>query len=187
MKLSSINISQICDEDYNNLSSYRKQKTDSLKQKNDKLCSVAAGVLINRALRDYDLEEKNIEYAFGEHGKPYFKDYPEIHFNISHSGDMCICVFSNHEIGCDIQKVQDFNEDLLKRFFAKAEQDYINSKKDKSRAFCKLWTMKESYIKATGRGLSAGLNSFCVFDIKDYSFIQYFDNDYSISICENIG
>ncbi len=38
---------------------------------------------------------KTMQYGYGIHGKPFFKDFPEIYFNISHSKEHAITVFSN--------------------------------------------------------------------------------------------
>ena len=45
-------------------------------------------------------------------------------------------------------------------FFNSPEAEYIAASQDKNRAFFKLWTLKESYMKMTGRGMSIPLDSF---------------------------
>ena len=39
----------------------------------------------------------------GENGKPYLHGYPEIHFNISHSGAYAVCALAGIPVGIDIQ------------------------------------------------------------------------------------
>ena len=51
------------------------------------------------------------------------------------------------------------------RFFTKDEIDYISDGlecSDEDVRFYKIWTMKEAYIKMTGKGLSTRLDSFSV-------------------------
>lgn len=187
MELYSININEITEKDYEMLSAFRKQRADKCKLNNDRLRSVAAGVLLNRGLKKYNLSERDMNYSQNSYGKPYFTEYPKINFSISHSCDMCIVCFSDREIGCDIEKIETADMKIADRFFEKAEKDFITNSKDINSAFYKIWTLKESYIKAVGKGLSMPLNSFSVFDVSNYSFKQYFENGYSISVCERIN
>lgn len=90
-----------------------------------------------------------------EHGKPYFPDYAGIHFNISHAADMAVCVVAQSELGVDIEAARTVREALLRRVLTEAERDWFMHSQDKEEAFIRLWTLKESYVKATGEGLGA--------------------------------
>lgn len=64
------------------------------------------------------------------------------------------------EIGADIEKISDKRspertEAIAERYFSVEEQSLIRSSDDPVGCFYALWTRKESYIKLTGRGLSA--------------------------------
>ena len=64
------------------------------------------------------------------------------------------------EIGADIEKISDKRspertEAIAGRYFSCEEQALIRSSDDPVGCFYALWTRKESYIKLTGRGLSA--------------------------------
>lgn len=41
----------------------------------------------------------------GQHGKPYLRDYPGIHFNISHCEGLVACAFSDTETGVDVERI----------------------------------------------------------------------------------
>ena len=86
-------------------------------------------------------------------GKPVLKNFPNIHFNLSHSEDIALCAISNTPVGIDVEYLDKNIEylNISKRFFSPAE--IINNKLD----FFKLWTQKEAYLKSQGKGLSAGL------------------------------
>ncbi|MCD7736265.1 MAG: 4'-phosphopantetheinyl transferase superfamily protein, partial [Lachnospiraceae bacterium] len=102
----------------------------------------------------------------GEHGKPFFPDFPEIHFSLSHSGEMAMAVFADTEIGCDIELKKQANEKLARRFFCPEEYAWMARAKDepeRKERFYRLWTLKESFLKATGWGLRLPLDSFCFF------------------------
>jgi len=90
-----------------------------------------------------------------------------IHFNISHSGNCVVCAVDEKAVGVDIEVIKPIDFNIAERFFSKAEYlTLINQPKEmQMKYFYMIWTLKESYIKADGRGLSLPLNSFSI-DIK---------------------
>lgn len=177
---------QIC-----TVSLYRRTVIDSYKQKDDKVRSLAATLLLDELLREYGLFERDMEYSIGEHKKPYFKN-SDIFFNLSHSGEYVAAAVSEKEIGIDIEKVHTVNHNITKRFFTKKEAGYIKNNDD----FFKLWVQKESFIKAIGKGLTCPLNSFeiinsdnesfVLFNNKKYSFTVNSIDDYKIAVCTEV-
>lgn len=101
-------------------------------------------------------------FLFTEHKKPYVSGFPNFHFNISHSGDWVVFLFSSSPCGIDIEKIKpDFDfEGMMPSVFHPREIDWINGQPDRNRAFFKLWTMKESLLKAQGTGLIDDLNQW---------------------------
>lgn len=81
-------------------------------------------------------------------------------FNVSHAGDYVVGVLSDCEVGCDIEKNSKAPLEVAERYFYSTELEYIRSADDKNRAFFTLWTLKESYMKMTGKGMSLALDSF---------------------------
>lgn len=185
------------------VSPYRRQKIDSLRHEKDKMRSLGAAVSLNRALREYGLQEKTMRYDLGEHGKPCFRDYPELFFSISHSGEYAVCSIGSGEIGNDIEQVRSGKERVAERFFAPEELAWIrkaDSVKERDERIFRIWTMKESFLKVTGLGMSLPLQSFafCVeengqillrqsFDEKTYFLKEYLIKEeacgYKISVC----
>ncbi|GAB2045687.1 hypothetical protein AGATL06_21850 [Agathobaculum sp. TL06] len=102
--------------------------------------------------------------SIAEGGKPYLVSEPGIHFSLSHSGDWAVCAISDHPVGVDIEWCDPNRRDIASRFFHKEEIRYLNSLPPYARtdAFYSLWTLKESFVKSTGRGLDLPLRSFCV-------------------------
>ena len=140
------------------LSEHRIKKAMKYKNEKDKRLSIIAGILIDRALIKYGLSEKNMQYSANEFGKPYFSNAEKLHFSISHSGNYSMIVMSNEEIGCDIQQITEIKSSIADRFFCNDEIRYIKSTAD----FFRIWALKESFIKAVGKGLAMSLNSFCI-------------------------
>lgn len=103
-----------------------------------------------------------------EHGKPYLADYPELAFNLSHTGDrMVIAVGRNCRLGIDIEtcKPRPNLPALVAKCFAEVEAAWWQAlpDADKNREFYRYWTRKEAFVKATGRGIGQGLHR-CVID-----------------------
>lgn len=141
----------------------RREQTARYRLDRDKRLSVGVNALLRYALRREGIAETP-PVSYGTHGKPYFPDRPDLHFNLSHSGDMALCVLSGAPCGCDIQRTEDAEPRVADRFFAPEEKQRLAEAPEemKKTVFCCLWTLKESYLKATGKGLSRPLNSFAV-------------------------
>ena len=149
-------------EYYAKMPQYRREKIDLLKRSGDKTRSLGAWVLLSRALKSVGVDE-NAEILLGKNGKPLLKDAQDVHFNLSHSGDLVMCVVSAREVGCDVELVKDGRLGVAQRFFTPGECRFIGLGEDervKNERFFRLWTLKESFIKANGAGLSIPLNTF---------------------------
>ena len=93
------------------------------------------------------------EISFGKYGKPYFKDYPDIHFNISHCDKGVACIISDHPVGIDIECINPFDKELAEYISSPEELVTILKNSCPPIAFTILWTKKESFCKLTGYGL----------------------------------
>ena len=186
---------------YEEVSKERRQKVDSFCRMKDRRLSLAAGVLFNQGLKEYGLSGDKVRLAEGENGKPYLLDYPDIYFNISHSEQKVLVVFSDVEIGCDIEYAADLQGlGLAEKFFCESEYAYLLQQKEKEQtaAFYRLWTLKESFLKATGLGLKLPLDKFCIrmgeeiqveqqVDKKSYSLKEWRDGEYQAAVCMRKG
>lgn len=155
------------EEIYSKVSLYRKNKVDKLKFGDDKWLSLAAEYLLMKGLEELNIDYSQIEIGFVENNKPILKNCTqELYFNLSHSGDMAMCVIADSEIGCDIQKMSDKEEykKIAQRFFHPEEIQMIENTKEaeKRELFYRIWALKESFIKATGKGFRTPLKDFRV-------------------------
>ena len=122
---------------------------------------------------NYTIIEKN------QYGKPYLKCYPNFNFNISHSGDFVVCAIDDKPIGIDIEKIKNIEyKEIVKSFFSVNEFNYITKEQLNIQLskFYEIWTLKESYIKCCGKGLSIPLKSFSI-DIDRYQNIKVIINN----------
>lgn len=192
-----LNIENFSDEDfqnyYNRLSPARRQKADRYQFIRDRRLSIGAGVLLDKGLSCYGLEEASVQLSYNKNGKPFLADFPEIHFNLSHSETMVFAVFTNTEAGCDIEKIKPANLKIARRFFCYNEYNYVAGKragKEQQEAFCRMWTLKESFVKAAGEGLLIPLNSFEI-KIREKCGLKYniennsIENNLDITIAQN--
>lgn len=93
-----------------------------------------------------------------EGGKPYLEGNP-VHFNVSHSGLLWLCMAGEAPCGIDIQQEKDCSyEKIAARHFNEDEQNYI--KREGLSGFFRLWTMREAYGKYTGQGFYGDMPSF---------------------------
>ena len=89
---------------YGMTSSERKRTADSFRFMKDRMLSVGASALLDAGLREFGLRERDMTYGRSEHGKPFFLNAPDIHFNISHSASKVAVALSDREVGCDIEE-----------------------------------------------------------------------------------
>jgi phosphopantetheinyl transferase len=100
-------------------------------------------------------------------GKPCFAPSVGVLFNCSHSGDWSVCVLAARSdlvdaVGIDVEMIAERPDYGPTGFFHPGEKAWLAGIDEKHRpeAFYRLWTLKESYIKAVGLGLGIPLDSF---------------------------
>ena len=87
-------------------------------------------------------------------GKPYFAGLPGIFVNIAHCRGLAAVLLSACECGVDVESVRPLREKVVRRVFSDEEQRALSEAADPDRLFTRLWTLKESYVKAIGIGIS---------------------------------
>lgn len=101
------------------------------------------------------LEEKLERTVYG---KPYFRDEPRVQFSISHTGSYAACAVSLVPCGLDIQEIRPIrSKRLLERTMSEEEQQAITTAENSEWEFCKYWSMKESFLKLTGEGITRSM------------------------------
>lgn len=96
------------------------------------------------------LKEKNTELSFtlNSFGKIYLND-SLIYISLTHSKGCFAFAISNEEIGIDMEKIRNnINERII---------DRISNEKIKKDQIIKIWTIKESYLKYLGIGITTDL------------------------------
>ena len=163
---SSMNLEELLKEYTDKVDKHRQSKITRTQAPAARVRSLLAGYLLQCAVKDALNIGKavlELQYGYSEQGKPYLKDYPQIHFSLSHSGNVVACVVSEQEIGLDVQEHVKVNKRLAERFFTEKENILLKAQPDEGayrELFFRLWSIKESYIKYTGLGMKQGLDTF---------------------------
>lgn len=148
----------------------KKQRIARFVYKEDAYRSLLADVLLRSILHDQlHLSDEDMVFGTNEYGKPYLVNRDDIFFNLTHSGDWVGCVIGQTPVGIDIELIQPIDFSIAKRFFSPEEYFSLQKQSSENRLdfFYGLWTLKESYIKAVGKGLAIPLGSFTVQTVED--------------------
>lgn len=152
----------------NRIDDARKEKLDMYRNEEDKRRSLLAGYLIQVGVREQIGKESglhhaiplSLSYTYGENGKPYLREYPEVFFSLSHSGRYVVAAFADEEIGIDIQYHKPMKNNIAERFFSEEDNQLLAQLQQDgdADAFFRMWALKEAYMKLTGEGMKQGLN-----------------------------
>jgi 4'-phosphopantetheinyl transferase len=177
------------------LDTSREKELNKLKFVEDRVRGLYADLLVRYVLIDvYGIPNRDIRFYKNRFGKPYITLKKNIHFNYSHSGDFVVCVFDDNRVGVDVEKIRNIDLDISNMVFTPDELQELSLKKEDEKLDCfyKFWTLKESYIKAVGIGLSKNMKSFSILSLEDETYTEYdrwyfkqYDaiNGYKVSVC----
>lgn len=128
--------------------------------------------------RSTGLADSALVFWSNEFGKPFLAGYPGVQFNLSHSGTWVVCALDQYPVGVDVERIKSVDLKISRRFFSDAEHRQIMNENpaDRIDQFFNLWTLKESYLKMTGNGLSHPLNEFSVVRSASGDFKIHKDN-----------
>lgn len=120
--------------------------------------------ILSRLLLQYALFiecgiEKIPQLVYNQHGKPFFRELPNICFNISNCKKGILCGISAFDIGVDIQDYVTYKRDLAQCCLAKKERVMVERSSYVDNSFTELWTLKESYGKFKGTGILYDMSS----------------------------
>ena len=180
----------------NFISNEKREKITRLRRRQDAVNTLLGEIVVRHTIcAGTGLANDEIEILNDKYGKPYIANMaitPGLYFNISHSGDLLVCAVSDAPVGVDIELIRAAYPDITKRVFRDDEYDFVMSGPDMpGAAFFQIWTMKESYVKWEGSGLSTPLNSFSVLELKslDRPFFHCVDvrTDACCHVCTDIA
>ena len=176
------------DKDLQQLPQWRREKALAYHFLIDQVLCTKAFLLLRQGLRELYGIDTNPEFDYTAHDKPVLRDFPDIHFNLSHCHSGVLCVIDSQPIGCDIEEVEkELDPNLCRHCFSDNEISDIYHSQDPCLAFTRMWTMKEAALKLTGEGITDDLPQlFLIKDTNKFDFHTYsYDNKKTIyTICK---
>ncbi len=193
------------------LSAYRRNKIENYRFLQDKALSLGAALLLSEVIEKYGMDEKDVTYVVGEHGKPRIKELPFLEYNISHSGTMVALVYHDNKknkdpetmasCGIDVEMVKGRGDKMAARVLASPELAIYKTLKEQNinaanTFFTREWTRKEAYLKYKGTGLD--FTSKTIYEVLDLEDLEkrglYFNeikvvtasDNYCVAACSNI-
>ena len=137
----------------------RQERALSCRCEDDSVRIVGAGWLLRQALERAGVPVERQSFSVNAWGKPELTGW-DICFNLSHSGMWTVCAVSDSPVGVDVERPR-CSMAVAQRYFCPEELGRL-PQQDQALALNRLWTAKEAFVKAMGRGLTVPLNSFRV-------------------------
>lgn len=174
--MSFIDVAAIADDEWPKLAGLLDEAEAARAQRfafdDDRRAYVAAHALLRARLSERSTNISPCDWRFDAtpHGKPYLRapQHDGLKVSLSHTRGMAaIAIASGREIGVDVESALTPRNavGVADRYFAPEEAALLRAESDpiaQSEIFFAIWTLKEAVLKADGRGLARGLDSFVV-------------------------
>jgi 4'-phosphopantetheinyl transferase len=130
--------------------------------------------MARRVLSFDRIDPRRIRFELEAHGKPVVvePDDAKLPFNVAHTDGLVLCGVGSpiHDrVGVDVEKLDRRTDpELAERYFSSPEVDHLrrlSCEQERRAAFLRIWTLKESFIKAMGTGLHTPLCDFAFEEI----------------------
>jgi len=109
--------------------------------------------------RAFGVPPADVEVERTSDGKPRLLGRRDVHFNIAHCPAAVAVAVADQAVGVDVEEIRARDPYVAARCFDASELDRVEAATDPDREFFRYWTLKESYVKALGTGLSHPLRS----------------------------
>lgn len=101
--------------------------------------------LLRAALRERYGWQELPAMSLTARGKPYFQDFPQVQFSLSHTDGAVLVGLSDQPVGVDIERIRPPGPHLLRRMGEDLSPE----------AFFQIWVRREARAKCGGEGVSA--------------------------------
>ena len=144
-------------------SEVRREAAARFRLRADQLRCLAGEALLGHALGElHGLDGTTLRWERDPGGKPRLASHPAVHFNLSHSGPWVLCAVHEGPVGIDVE--EDWATDPLPAATIMSPEEFQHYASLPATArrtfFFRLWTLKESFLKALGTGLGVDPRTF---------------------------
>lgn len=150
-----------------------KQRLGRFVFRKDIRASLAGRLMMRKFVNEYEhIPYSAIVFARDAYNKPILKNVSSnLSFNISHHGNYTVLAGEtrNVNLGIDVMKFEYTGGKQLPEFFRIMNRNFsplewgeinmFSNDIDKISMFCRHWALKESYVKAIGKGITIDLRS----------------------------
>lgn len=150
-------------------------RADRFRQLKSRNQHVVGRGMARRLLTDGVSRPGDLQFGLLPHGKPIVREpsHARRSFNIAHTDGLVVCGIgtgTSQWVGVDVEHLdRRTNVELAERYFAAPEVEVLRSVRGEAarrRMFLRIWTLKESFIKALGTGMQTPLDAFAFEDIE---------------------
>ncbi len=145
-------------------------------------CVLSFALLMLKLEQEYGIKGE-LEFCYTEHGKPLLRDYPDIHFNLSHCRSAVACVTGSSPVGIDVERRGRYREMLARHVLNSEELADVLGVDDPDCRFLEYWTRKEALLKQRGSGVSGDMREVLA-DYAGVSLFTFAEQDFVCSIAE---
>ena len=163
----------------------RQKKAMRYVKKEDRQLCVIAFALLDYALKLKGYEIGEYEFVESETGKPYLENLP-LEFNLSHTSNAVACAVSRTQIGVDVQKKVSEYKSVMRRVYCGNEINLVSNSQNPIDDFTRIWTLKESYVKCIGTGISDNISAYD-FSAAAHSGGELYDHNFTVLDCGDYG
>ncbi len=137
----------------------RYEETFSSKREERQYQKALSRRLLSHGLqKEYGASPEEWKLSIGPYGKPYFENFP-VKFSLSHCPGLVCCGVGREEIGVDCEPIRPFDFRLAERICTREELDSLEGSPRGDVDLTVLWTLKESLMKLSGKGMSYGFRN----------------------------
>jgi 4'-phosphopantetheinyl transferase len=141
------------------------ERLESYRFERDQRIYLATHALLRSVLSRYqEVAPPDWRFSTNANGKPEIDGQSSLRFNLSNTEGLVVCALARDiQVGVDVERLSRTPPlEVARSYFAAAEVSSLEElpPHERPRRFFDYWTLKESYIKARGLGLSLPLDRF---------------------------
>lgn len=168
------------------------EKNRRYRRMEDRMLHLSGQLLLIAGLRKWGLSHQLLhQMNYTMHGRPYINElaHPQLDFNISHSGKHTVCAIGKGvKVGVDVEAIQPVDLQEFRNVMTEQQWQIIESAEDPHQQFFAYWAIKESVMKADGRGMSMDLQGISIEGAtalyeQDVWHLHELDIDGSVAAC----